>query len=240
VYLAHSAALDRNVALKVSRVSEDGRPQFAREFATAGALRHARIVDIYDYGVHDGREFIAMEYFPCGDLKSRMQNPVTEREALVYVQRIAGALAAVHKEGVLHRDLKPANIMLRENGDVVLIDFGLARTLDGGAGSTRAGVLRGSPYYMSPEQAQGLELDPRSDLYGLGVIFFEMLTGERPYVGESAIEVLQQHVNGSLPELPAALAGHQPLLDGLLAKDREDRFASARDLLASLQHQEAA
>jgi predicted Ser/Thr protein kinase/FixJ family two-component response regulator len=234
VYLAHSAALNRNVALKVSHVSDHETPQFAREFETVGVLRHPGIVDIYDYGVHDGREFIAMEYFPCGDLKARLQNPVSEQEALDYLARIAEALAAVHAQGILHRDLKPPNIMLREDGQVVLIDFGLACNLDHGTRSTRAGVVRGSPYYMSPDQAQGLELDARSDLYSLGVIFYELLTGEKPYQGNSAIEVLQQHVNGPVPQLPAHLARHQALLDGLLAKDRDDRFASAEELLASL------
>jgi len=234
VYLAHSDALNRNVALKVSQIAEDETPQFAREFETVGVLRHPGVVDIYDYGVHEGREFIAMEYFPCGDLKARLQNPVSEQEAFDYLSRIAEALDAVHAQGILHRDLKPPNIMLREDGEVVLIDFGLARNLGSGTRSTRAGVLRGSPYYMSPEQAQGLELDARSDLYSLGVIFFELLTGAKPYVGNSAIEVLQQHVNSAVPELPAQLARHQPLLEGLLAKDRDDRFPSARELLASV------
>jgi ActR/RegA family two-component response regulator/predicted Ser/Thr protein kinase len=240
VYLAHSAALNRNVALKVSQIVEDETPQFAREFETVGVLRHPAIVDIYDYGVHEGREFIAMEYFPCGDLKARLQNPVSEQEALDYLGRIAEGLAAVHGQGILHRDLKPPNIMLREDGEVVLIDFGLARNLGHGTQSTRAGVLRGSPYYMSPEQAQGLELDPRSDLYSLGVLFFEMLTGAKPYLGTSAIEVLQQHVNGALPQLPAELAQHQVLLEGMMAKDRDDRFPSAQDLLASLRQPVAA
>jgi predicted Ser/Thr protein kinase/FixJ family two-component response regulator len=234
VYLAHSAALNRNVALKVSQIAEDEAPQFAREFETVGVLRHPGIVDIYDYGVHEGREFIAMEYFPCGDLKARLQNPVSEQEAIDYLSRIAEGLAAVHAQGILHRDLKPPNIMLREDGQVVLIDFGLARNLGHGTRSTRAGVLRGSPYYMSPEQAQGLELDPRSDLYSLGVIFYEMLTGTKPYLGDSAIEVLQLHVNGAVPELPPELARHQALLEGMMAKDRDDRFPTAHELLASL------
>lgn len=240
VYLAHSAALNRNVALKVSHVVEDEAPQFAREFETVGMMRHPGVVDIFDYGMHEGREFIAMEYFPCGDLKARLQNPVSEREALNYLERIAEALAAVHAEGILHRDLKPPNIMLREDGQVVLIDFGLARNLGHGTQSTRAGVLRGSPYYMSPEQAQGIDLDRRSDLYSLGVIFFELLTGSKPYLGNSAIEVLQQHVNGSVPVLPGPFAHHQALLEGMLAKDRDDRFPDANELLASLRQQSAA
>ncbi len=234
VYLAASEALNRNVALKVSQRSETDEAQFSREYAAIGAMRHPAVVDIYDYGVFDGREYIAMEYFPCGDLKARILNPITEGEALDYLKRIAVALSVIHGEGILHRDLKPPNIMLREDGQVVLIDFGLAKHLHSGTRSTAAGVLRGSPYYMSPEQAQGEELDSRSDLYSLGVIFFEMLTGSKPYLGATAFEVLQQHVSAPPPELPEGLRQHQALLDGLIAKARDDRFASADDLLASL------
>jgi serine/threonine protein kinase len=125
--------------------------------------------------------------------------------------------------------------MLREGMDeIVLIDFGLARNLHGTLQSTRKGVLRGSPYYMSPEQALGEELDPRTDLYSLGIIFYEMLTGRKPYTGTSAIEVLQQHVNAPLPRLPEPLAHHQQLLDGLLAKAREDRFKDAAQVVEAI------
>jgi len=122
--------------------------------------------------------------------------------------------------------------MLRENDDIALIDFGLARTLDGSQ-STRTGVLRGSPYYMSPEQALGEELDPRSDLYSLGVMYHELLTGRKPFTGGSAIEVLQQHVNTPPPRLPLSLSRHTPLLSRLLAKRREDRFNTADEVIAA-------
>ena len=234
VYLAFSAALDRHVALKVSHLSDDTEPQFAREFEAVGALRDPAVVDIYDYGLHEGREFIAMEYFPCGDLKARLLNPISMEESLRYVERIARALAVVHARGLVHRDLKPPNIMLRESGEVVLIDFGIAKNLEHGAGSTRTGVLRGSPYYMIPEQAQGAELDARSDLYSLGVIFYEMLTGTKPYIATTAMEVLQQHVDRDIPALAAQHARFQPLLEGLMAKDRNQRFASAHALLESI------
>ena len=234
VYLAASAALGRNVALKVSRIIEGEEPQFSHEYEAIGALRHPSIVDIYDYGLTEGREFIAMEYFPCGDLKARLQNPISGSESIDYLRRIAAALSVVHEAGILHRDLKPPNIMVREDGQIVLIDFGLAKNLGAGTRSTAAGILRGSPYYMSPEQAQGSDLDVRSDLYSLGVILHEMLTARKPYTGTTAIEVLQQHVTAPVPALPPELAGYQTLLDGLMAKSRDERIRSADDLLASL------
>lgn len=240
VYLAESAALGRTVALKVTRNPDAEHSNFAHEYSAIGALRHPSIVDIFDYGVFDGREYIAMEYFPCGDLKARLQHPISVEQTLEYLRRIAQALQVVHAAGIVHRDLKPPNIMLREDGQVVLIDFGLAKNLDNPTRSTAAGVLRGSPYYMSPEQAQGSQLDHRSDLYSLGVIFHEMLTGARPYVGATAIEVLQQHVTAPVPELPEEFADHQPILDRLMAKTREERFDDAGELVAALDEHVAA
>jgi eukaryotic-like serine/threonine-protein kinase len=234
VYLAHSTALDRHVALKVGTMADSGETQFTREYEAIGGMRHPNVVDVYDYGMHDGREFIAMEYFACGDLKARMQNPVTADEAVEYLQYISAALAVVHQQGMVHRDLKPPNIMLRDDGQIVLIDFGLAKSIENATRSTAAGVLRGSPYYMSPEQAQGDVLDGRSDIYSLGIIFYEMLTGTKPYHGATAMDVLQHHVYSPLPQLPQELARYQPLLDSMLAKAREDRFATAQDILTDI------
>ena len=205
----------------------------AREHAALNAIRHPAIVEIYDYGARAGHEYLAMEYFAHGDLKARLHCGLDEEDTLRYVHDIAAALRVVHEAGILHRDLKPPNVMLRENDEVVLIDFGLARQMDG-LRSTRTGVLRGSPYYMSPEQALGEELDVRSDLYSLGVIYYELLTGNRPYAGQSAIEVLQQHVNAPLPPLPDRLAHHEPLLSRMLAKAREERCSDATEVLRAI------
>jgi len=237
VYLATSAALGLDVALKVSKSERDEaneRQFLAREHAALSAIHHPAIVNIYDYGVHHGREYLAMEYFPRGDLKARLQRGILEPDVLRYVEQIARALAVVHAAGIFHRDLKPPNVMLRNNDEVVLIDFGLARNVQGGLQSTRKGVLRGSPYYMSPEQALGEQLDARTDLYSLGIIFHEMLTGRKPYTGTSAMEVLQQHVNAPLPRLPRPLEHLQLLLDGLLAKSPEDRFTSAAQVIEAV------
>jgi serine/threonine protein kinase len=243
VYLAIAEDLGHNVALKVSKRKHSGDASdtgqrsimFQREFEAIAALDHPSIIDLFDYGIHEGVEYLAMEYFPCGDLKARLQNPLTADEAIAFLKEIALSLKVVHEAGIIHRDLKPPNVMLRDDGSVVLIDFGLARSLLSGDGSTRTGVLRGSPYYMSPEQAQGEVLDARTDLYSLGVILYEMLAGKKPYLGASAIDVLQQHVMAPVPELPVHQLSYQPLLERLMSKSREHRIASCDELLAAIE-----
>jgi len=245
VYLAISEDIGHNVALKICKRRHTGEANpndtgarsimFQREFEAIAALDHPSIIDLFDYGIHEGVEFLAMEYFPCGDLKARLQNPLTASEAMAFLKEIARSLKVVHDAGIIHRDLKPPNVMLRDDGSVVLIDFGLARSLLTGDGSTRTGVLRGSPYYMSPEQAQGEALDARTDLYSLGVILYEMLAGRKPYLGNSAIDVLQQHVMAPVPELPLQYLAYQPLLERLMAKSRDNRIASCDELLVALE-----
>ena len=174
-----------------------------------------------------------MEYFPCGDLRDRLRNPLSVEESLYYLRAIAEALRVIHVFGILHRDLKPANVMLREDNSPVLIDFGLARrSFDDG--TTAAGQVVGSPYYISPEQAQGHRVDVRTDVYSLGVMFYEMLTGKRPYFGRSAIAIMTQHTTAPIPQLPEAAAAQQPLLDRLMAKRPNDRYGSVDELLADL------
>jgi DNA-binding response OmpR family regulator len=236
VYLASSTHRGHNVALKVSktlRAEAAGRQFLEREYTAVMAVRSPLVVEIYDYGIHGGFEYLAMEYLPRGDLKARLQRGVSEQETLHYVAQIAAALQVVHEAGLVHRDLKPPNVMLRDNDSVSLIDFGLARSIDGTTVSTQTGVLLGSPYYMSPEQAQGEALDARSDFYSLGVICYELLTGQKPYVGGTAMEVLQQHVSAPLPTLPEDLSRYASFLTRLMAKSRGERFATAAEIIAA-------
>ena len=146
---------------------------------------------IYDLGIADDHAYIAMEHFPTGDLRRRMKEPLSTPVACTYLRQIASALEAIHSVGVLHRDLKPANIMLRNDGSLCLIDFGLAKADALETQLTGAHEIFGTPYYMSPEQGHAEAIDARSDLYSLGVIFYEMLTGQKPFRGGSAIRRAQ-------------------------------------------------
>jgi tRNA A-37 threonylcarbamoyl transferase component Bud32 len=240
VYLASSQEIGSNVALKVLRRSAESVTtradveRFAREYKIISQMKNPAIVEVYDFGSTGKLSYIATEYFPAGDLKTRMQNPMTEAEALDYVRQIAEALRVIHVAGIQHRDLKPANVMLRADNTLVLIDFGLAKEITGDKALTGAGEIRGSPYYMSPEQGEGRPVDERSDLYSMGVIFFELLTGQKPFQGRTVFDILAQHQHKPVPELTGDLARHQPLLNRLLAKRPAERFQSASDFLLAL------
>jgi eukaryotic-like serine/threonine-protein kinase len=239
VFLARSERLRRNVVLKVMTRGESERElgdaeRFQREYEIISSITHRAIAEIHDFGTLTGHLYLAMEYFPCGDLRDRLRNPLSVDESLYYLRAIAEALRVIHVFGILHRDLKPANVMLREDNSPVLIDFGLARRSLDEVGNTGVGQVLGSPYYISPEQAQGQRVDVRTDLYSLGVMFYEMLTGQRPYAGRSAVAIMSQHTSSPVPSLPEATAMQQPLLDRLMAKQQSARYASVDELLADL------
>jgi tRNA A-37 threonylcarbamoyl transferase component Bud32/ActR/RegA family two-component response regulator len=239
VYLARSERLRRNVVLKVMNRGESSRElddaeRFQREYEIISSITHRAIAEIYDFGSLPRHLYLAMEYFPCGDLRDRLRNPMSVDESLYYLRTIGEALRVIHVFGILHRDLKPANVMLREDNSPVLIDFGLARRSLDDAGTTGIGQVLGSPYYISPEQSQGQRVDARTDLYSLGVMFYEMLTGQRPYAGRSALAIMEQHASSPVPILPPPTDVQQPLLDRLMAKQQSARYASADELLADL------
>jgi serine/threonine protein kinase len=175
-----------------------------------------------------------MEYFPGGDLRSRMREPLPWRVALGYLRQLAAALGALHEIAVLHRDVKPGNVLLRDDGSLAFIDFGLARQLGLESDITGEGAIFGTPHYMSPEQGHGQPLDERSDLYSLGVVLHEMLTGRKPYVAETPLAVIYHHANTAIPQLPGPAAHLQPLLEALLAKRPTERPASAAEIVARI------
>jgi serine/threonine protein kinase len=237
IYLAESERAATLVVLKVFSQVPDvserivGFDRFLQEYEIVAGLNHPNIVRIYDLGIADDHAYIAMEHFPAGDLRQRMKTPVAPEMALSYLKQMASALEAIHAVGVLHRDLKPANVMLRADGTLCLIDFGLAKANELDAELTGTREIFGTPYYMSPEQGHAELIDARSDLYSLGVVYYEMLIGRKPYTGASAMEVIYKHKRAELPPIDAKYSSHEPILRRLLAKSPQDRFQSARELL---------
>ncbi len=241
-YLAERLADGREVALKVPHESGDPlfRSRFVREGRLGQALHHPRLVRIFEAGEEAGRAFLAMERIPGRTLRAEIDQRserMSVRRVLEIVGDIAEGLDYAHTKGVVHRDLKPANIMLKPDGSLKVMDFGIAR-FDDQPGLTAAGYFFGSPLYAAPEQAKEGETDHRADLYSLGVIFFELLEGKPPFVSESVFRVLEMHRDDTLPD-PSSLPAPPPpevwkIVVKLLAKDPKDRFATAQELLVEL------
>jgi serine/threonine-protein kinase PpkA len=234
VYLAERSADGLSVALKVldrsARQDQVYLERLKREYRVLAAIDNPYVAKIYDQDFSGELAYIAMEFVPSGTLAGRIRDGIGAPDALRLVGQIAHGLEAIHAAGIVHRDLKPANILFRADGRPVIVDFGLAKDLSAKSTLTAAGQLLTTPRYMSPEQCLNLPVDGRSDLYSLGVILYEMLTGSRMYESANAARVVEMHVNAPVPRLPAQLADHQALLDGLLAKKPEHRFQSAHAL----------
>jgi len=240
LYLADSDEAGHQVAIKVHRHSERSeasdaeQERFLRECRLLSQLNHRAIADVFDFGVTDECHWLAMEYFAAGSLKSRLRHPIGETEAVAYAAQIGSALKVIHAAGVVHRDLKPSNIMLRADDSLALIDFGLARPALADSSLTNPNVRVGSPAYMAPEQVQGTPPDERCDLYSLGIVLYELLTGDLPFNAQTISAILEMQMKSAPPQLPEAFAKYQPVLDGLLAKRAVDRFASADQFLGAL------
>ncbi len=235
LFLAESAAVGGVVVLKVTPAirKETGVDQsmerFLQEFEILREVHHPNVVRIYDLGVMDDHLYLAMEYFAKGDLRKRMAEGLTARQSLEYSRDLAQALQAIHEVGIFHRDLKPGNVMLRDDDSIALIDFGLAKHVALKMEVTDKGLIFGTPHYMSPEQGHGKPIDARSDIYALGVMLYEMLTGKKPFDAENHMAILVHHAKAPIPKLPERIAHLQPLIDTLMAKDPAARPADANE-----------
>jgi tRNA A-37 threonylcarbamoyl transferase component Bud32 len=238
VYEAHDDHLDRIVALKILPVEYSRNPQlvarFQKEVRAAAKLNHRNIVTVFEVGGQDSYHYFSMRLLTGGDLRARIKRGLSPAEALAILRELADAFSHAHARGFVHRDVKPENVMFDEQGFPVLTDFGIAKALDADTRMTRTGMTMGTPRYLSPEQASGKGVDARADLYSLGVILYEMLTGRPPYDAEESVAIIFKHVTEPVPVLPDVLLRFQPLLEKLMAKDPNHRLASADELMRAI------
>lgn len=235
-HLAVQTSLNREVVLKILDTSITDSPvaieRFLNEGRIVASLQHPHIITTYDIGTADNNVYISMEFVDGGDLKQRLaEHSFSPSEAIDLVRKIASGLDAAHLKGIVHRDVKPGNILFRGDGTPLLSDFGIAKRLTGDADLTSTGMFVGSPNYMAPEQSDIGAIDGRADIYALGVIFFEMLTGRKAYYSDSVIDVILMHKKDPVPLLPEGFADYQQLLNLMMAKDRNSRFRDATSLL---------
>lgn len=236
VYLVkrESDAVDMALKIVSAADNEEMIERFMREAQILSSIDHPNVVKIFDQGFGKEYAYIAMEYFTGGTLSELIRYGLSPREAISFLAQAAAALREIHRRGIIHRDIKPANMMVRADGSIALVDFGVARQSKNRLEMTKHGVVVGTPYYMSPERANGERSVEASDIYSLGVIFYEMLTRTRPYADETVIGILQKHILAPVPRLPEDLAGYQDLLDNMMAKKLADRFAGGDAVLEAI------
>jgi serine/threonine-protein kinase len=244
VYRAFDETLERPVAVKVMRREVTSDPQllerFRREARAAAKLSHAHIVTVVDAGEENGRPYIVFEYVPGETLKQRIKRlsnlPVTE--SVAYAIEIGAALVAAHGAGLVHRDVKPQNVLLDSDGHAKVADFGIARQVEN-TGLTKTGRVLGTTDYVSPEQAMGEEVNGQSDVYSLGIVLFEMLTGDPPFKGENHVAVAMKHVKEALPDVqrlrPEVSSALAAVIDRMTAKEPVDRYLSAASAVSDLE-----
>ena len=230
VYLCDSGGDTRVLKITDMSAKEETMQRFAREYEILRSLRHRNIVQIFEQGFTDEYAYLTMEFMEKGTLQQASRNGLEPVQAVEFTLRIAEALGVVHGAGIVHRDIKPQNVMFRADDSLALIDFGLAKSLQEDSDLTRVGQILGTPHYISPEQVEGLAPDARSDLYSLGVIFYELLTGCVPYAARTPLAVMYKHKHAPIPRLPEALLRFQPVIEKLLAKNPGERYGSAEEL----------
>ncbi len=241
VYSAIQEKLSRKVAIKILKPSllknTTIAARFEREAKTAATLYHSNIIQIFDVGKSGQYNYIVMEYLE-ESLKDLMRvNPKSKMHpeiALDIVEDIMKALDYAHNKRVYHRDIKPDNIMFRVDGTPVLVDFGIAQVFESHDRSTSSDQPIGTIFYMSPEQCKTQEIDGRTDIYSLGVVLYEMLTGQKPYTGKTLLSVAIQHIQELVPKLPEKLSQYQPLIDKMMAKNKDERVKNASEFLQLL------
>jgi hypothetical protein len=239
VCLCERVSDKQQVVLKVLKSEGSGDSdllsRFVQEYFAASSIDSPYVAKVFEHGFTDTHAYIVMEYFAAGDLRARIaRDRPSVDESLLIVGSILAALTSVHRAGIIHRDLKPANVMFRDDGTIALVDFGSARRDADPVAKTLAGVVIGTPYYLSPEQALGGTADERSDLYSVGVMLYELLTGQRMYAAGSLVALFEMHKNAPIPSLPAALSKHQRFFERLVAKSPELRYTSAEEALLAL------
>ena len=236
VYLATQESVGRQVALKIlapDHTDETFTDRFLREARIISSLAHPNIITIYDANVYQGCHYMSMEYVPGNSLRDS-RDQLTRKQKVDIIKQVALALDYAGKKGYVHRDIKPENILLHEDGRAILTDFGIARSQDASQGLTITGKVIGTPYYMSPEQTKGIQVDHRSDIYSLGIVLFQALAGQLPYDGPSFVAIGIKHLSDPIPELPKGLEIFQPIINICLSKDPAHRYQTANELYAAL------